>query len=230
VGHDSNRVTPLKDTIGIVSHHREENAVNNFGWLVLVVFALIWILNAFLRSNQEERNTPQRRADGRGPDRSGSRQKSEIEQFLEEVNRRRRQKMEGPPPRVEQPAPMPTPLATRAPRQASGQRAESRRQKPATRTRSIPERQPERPLLAEAVVVVDSPERPALGQAALGQLGPAQDTAAQLVAQATEVKPAPFENLSALLKSPEGLRAAFIMQVVLGAPRCHRPRSSSSHS
>ena len=57
--------------------------MNPFGWLVIVVFVLIWILNSFLRSGEEQKNANRRRNAGGRPEGS-SRRKTEIEEFLEE--------------------------------------------------------------------------------------------------------------------------------------------------
>jgi len=199
--------------------------VNHFGWLVLVVFALIWILNSFLRSGEEDKNANRRRSGGGG---QSGRRKTEIEEFLEEVNRRRRQKTDQAPAAqsAEEAVPMRTPMATRSSRAPTPARPEPRRQKSATRTgRTGVERGTERPVLAEAVVVVNEPARATIGQATLGQLTSVPErpaAAVQLTTMAPEIKAAPLAELTALLMSSEGLRAAMILQEVLGAPRCRR--------
>jgi len=197
--------------------------VNHFGWLVLVVFALIWILNSFLRSGEEDKNANRRRNGGGG---QSGRRKTEIEEFLEEVNRRRRQKTDQPqsPRSAEEAASMRTPMATRSSRSPAPARTEPRRQKAATPrvTRTVSPRELDQPAV-EAVVVVDEPARPTIGQATLGQLTSVPErpaAAVQLTTMAPEIKAAPLAELAALLKSSEGLRAAMILQEVLGPPRC----------
>ena len=75
-------------------------------WILLVVFVLIWVLNTFLRGNEEERKAGGNRAGGAGG-RSGK-ASAEIDRFLEEVNRRRRQNVER---RQAPPSPQPAPVA-----------------------------------------------------------------------------------------------------------------------
>src|SRR5207302_4656284 len=119
-------------------------------------------------SGEEDKNANRRR---NGGGQSG-RRKTEIEEFLEEVNRRRRQKTDQAPAAqsAEETAPLRTPMATRSSRSPTPARPEPRRQKSATRTtRSGVQRESERPVLAEAVVV-DEPARATIGQATLGQL------------------------------------------------------------
>jgi hypothetical protein len=200
--------------------------VNPFGWLVIVVFVLIWILNSFLRSGEEQKNANRRRNAGGRPD-SGSRRKTEIEEFLEEVNRRRRQKTDQATPAAEEAAPsMRTPLATRTTRPATPVRPEQRRQKPAVRpSRTVSQREIEQPVIAEAVVVMEEPPLSTVGQTKLGQLRSVPErpaAAVQLTTMAPEIKAAPLAELTALLKSTEGMRAAMILQEVLGPPRCKR--------
>jgi hypothetical protein len=199
-------------------------AVNPFGWLVIVVFVLIWILNSFLRSGEEQKNANRRRNAGGRPD-GGGRRKTEIEEFLEEVNRRRRQKTDQTSPTAEEAAPsMRTPLATRTTRPTTSVRPEPRRQKPAARpTRTVSQREIEQPVLAEAVVVMEEPPLSTVGQAKLGQLTSVPErpaAAVQLTTMAPEIKAAPLAELTALLTSTEGMRAAMILQEVLGPPRC----------
>src|SRR5947209_20373481 len=95
--------------------------MNPIVWIVIIFFVLIWIVNNFLGSAQEERERASNRrrlgGEGQTPSSGTRRPKTEIEQFLEEVNRRRRQKeMRQAPPAEEQSA-MRTPVATRPVRQ-----------------------------------------------------------------------------------------------------------------
>ena len=203
--------------------------MNHFILLVLVVFAVIWILNQFLRSAQEERTANRRRTpSGQSEGQGSRRQKTEIEQFLEEVNRRRREKTESQqPPQSEASVPMPTPLATRSTRPAGSARPDARRQRSQVKAaRTTPEREA-RAVLTEAVLVAEPRARPSVGQATLGQLTSIQDRPAPpvlLTTMAPEIKAAPLAELTAVLQSTEGMRAAMILQEVLGPPRCQRPR------
>jgi hypothetical protein len=199
--------------------------MNQFGWIVIVVFVGIWIINSFLRNAAQERTTNRQRtgSDGASEGPSTRRPKTEIEQFLEEVNRRRRQK-EGrqTPPREEEQRPLKTPLATRQSRQSAG---ETRRPKPASRGRTVPEREPLRALPVADAVVLATASRPAVGQSTLGRMLPARE-APPAPAPATlsqpELRNAPLNELTALINSTEGMRVAIILQEILGPPRCRR--------
>src|SRR5205823_2797874 len=101
----------------------------HFELVAVVVLVLIWVITHLLRGNDEERNLNRsRRAGGEGQSgRSSRRPPSEIDRFLDEVNRRRRQATERrstePPrekaPLILMPAPRTrTPARTPAPRPA----------------------------------------------------------------------------------------------------------------
>jgi hypothetical protein len=205
--------------------------MNPIVWIVIVVFVLIWIVNNFLRSAQEERERASNRrrlGEGQTPSSGTRRPKTEIEQFLEEVNRRRRQKeMRQAPPAEEQP-PMRTPVATRPVRQPS---SEVRRPRPATRVgRTTPQREPQRPIPVEEVVVVETAARPGVGQSVLGQMAEVVEAApapAPATVTGPEIKAAPLNELTALLRSGEGMRVAMILHEVLGPPRCRRFQAHS---
>ncbi|HEV3118247.1 MAG TPA: hypothetical protein VGY58_14450 [Gemmataceae bacterium] len=203
--------------------------MNPFIWIVIIVFVLIWIVNNFLRSAQEERTANRRRLSGEGQTASqGTRRpKTEIEQFLEEVNRRRRQKDSRQAPAEEQQPPMRTPVATRPARQPAG---EVRRSRPATRPgRTMPEREPQRPMAVEEAVVVETASRPEVGQGTLGQMTPvagAPPAPAPATLVADEIRVTPLNELTTLLRSTEGMRVAMILQEVLAPPRCRRPYRS----
>jgi hypothetical protein len=204
--------------------------MNPFIWIVIIVFVLIWIVNNFLRSAQEERTANRRRlgGDGQTATQGTRRPKTEIEQFLEEVNRRRRQKeTRQSPPAEEEQQPMRTPVAARPARQPA---AEPRRPRPATRVgRTMPEREPQRPVPVEDVVVVDTASRPTVGQNTLGQMTPvvgAPPAPAPATLVADEIRVTPLNELTTLLRSTEGMRVAMILQEVLAPPRCRRPYRS----
>jgi hypothetical protein len=188
----------------------------DWGWLVPIIILLIWIINHVLRGNEEERptnrNRPagnQRQAEGR-PTR---RPTTEIDRFLEEVNRRRRQASERREPPVvrEIPAASAQPVA-RPPRAAT-----TRPPAPPRVVRPAPERVPERPPVVEAVVVeaVAAPPAPR-------QLEPSPQV---LMPGSTVSAPsAAMERLTALLESSESLRTAIILHEIFGPPRCQRHR------
>ena len=82
----------------------------------------------------------------------------------------------------------------------------------------------------EEVVVVATSARPAVGQATLGQgtlgqmarAGEAPPVPAPATLSGLELRATPLDELTALIKSPEGMRVAMILQEILGTPRCRR--------
>src|SRR5207244_12770963 len=134
-------------------------------WLVPVIILLIWIINHFLRGNEDDR--PARRArtaERQGEGRPARRSTSEIDRFLDEVNRRRRQQAERrqQPASPQEPATA-TPTTTRGTQSAGQTRSQPGRAVVSSRViRSPGERARERVLQAEPVVLMEVlPTKPA---------------------------------------------------------------------
>jgi hypothetical protein len=180
-------------------------------WLIPVILIIIWVVNSFLRGNEEERNKNRQRPTPRG-DRPPSeptarRSTSDIDRFLEEVNRRRRQAAER----------RPTP--------------EPPRQRPPSRPPSAPppRRQPtsrpvERIPTAEVIPVVEAVATAVAARppALTAQPAATAQPTPGAVNASVPVVPAPMQQLMGLLASPENLRTAILLREVLGPPRCRR--------
>jgi hypothetical protein len=197
-------------------------------WLVPIIVLLIWFVTNVLRGAEEER-TSRRTPPFPGGERPGGgrpsrRPASDIDRFLDEVNRRRRQAMERrPPPRQERlppPLEVPTALAgTRSPARPGGARPGM----PAPAPRPVLERRPERGESAESLIVEVVPASPTPRPEA----GPIQPAAALPSTRSTLANPPPAvppaqAQLTALLQSPDSLCAAFMLREILDRPLCRR--------
>src|SRR5437867_834804 len=96
---------------------------------IMVVAEMVWILSSLFRGSEEERRGPGQRPGSRRGDSPAARQRpasSNVDRFLEEINRRRREAAErqvGVPARR---------LATPAPAARTPPSAESRRLRPSS--------------------------------------------------------------------------------------------------
>jgi hypothetical protein len=189
-------------------------------WVVPVIAVVLWILSSVIRAPEEPpRNLPRRRLPDGRPAGEPARPSSEVERFLEEINRLRKRASEEqktaeareeepraePPPR---PRPEPPPTPRRIPRRPPTVVAPPRRvvvETPPT---------PVAPPPSVALPVVEGLE--IIGVASpLSAAKPAQRLAAPAVAPAVA-------QLRALLTSPQNLQTAVLLQEVLGQPRCRR--------
>lgn len=182
-------------------------------WFMLIIPAIaigIWAFrNVMERSNEANRTLPPPgRPAGQRP-RSAT---AEIDRFLEEVNRRRQlqQQRQTQSRRTEEPVTVEAVEVAPPPRA----RPVSSRQRPlAPAAMRRPRIQPE---------IVAAPAQPALAEAA-----PALPT---LTPDAVPAEAAPSRpvaqhllQLRQLMRTRAGLRTAFILNEVLGSPRCRRP-------
>ena len=204
-------------------------------WLIILIPVAVSILSLLFRSSKDEprrndrpRPNPQ---DGPGPGRPPRRSVSDIDQFLEEINRRRREAAE----RQSAQRPAPAPPA----------RTPSRQGPPPTRPSPPPaQRFPPvevvarpQPRVVEAVAVVE--ERKAPGAQPLPSRAPATSGTETFVPSAvTEVRmavaitsPAPvgrtkvspvLAELLPLLRDRKSLRSAFLLKEIFGRPLCQR--------
>ena len=114
-------------------------------WLIPLIMIIVWIVSSFARSgdNDKSKNRQQRTVRGERPatEKTWQRPSSEIDRFLEEVNRRRRQAGDRRPTAEEPPRPLPASLSrsqqATAPRQApspprSTDRGKSANKRPAS--------------------------------------------------------------------------------------------------
>ncbi len=203
-------------------------------WEVLVpiiVMAVFILINVF-RTNDETQRDARRRAQGAAPP---NRPPSEVERFLEEINKLKQRAEEKKraagedTPRAAPPVVMPTP--TPAPRIEAPVRPRPPRPvvTPPPR-RPLPESPRVRPPL-EVVATPVAPPPPPLTPAP-----PPVPVVPAVVASVPVLSPPPApmvttvpEKLSpaaaqlrALLRSPQTLRVAVLLHEVLGPPRCKR--------
>src|SRR5947209_20279834 len=84
--------------------------------LIVIISVVMWILSSLFSAKDEEKPEAARRGNGRGPGQRPRSSSGDIDRFLEEMNRRRRQAPERP--RRETPAaarPEPRPVRTKPP-------------------------------------------------------------------------------------------------------------------
>lgn len=181
-----------------------------------VIIVLIWIVNSFLRGNEEEKPGPRRRPLPGNEARPGQvprRPVSDIDRFLEEINRRRRESIERRP----SPAPRetvvlaepiaPPPARSRPPSRPSVPRPAA---KPAPKRPSL--RMTEREPVVEVLPIEEPAPAPPPSAYTFPVTGPSTEPAAGQ------------KSLQDLLRSREGLAAAFLLQEILGPPLCKRHR------
>jgi hypothetical protein len=191
--------------------------------LIPIIFIAVWILSSLLRKAEEENKTDRARRlpGGQGGPRPTRRPMTEIDRFLEEVNRRRqaleRQGTQGTSPKT--PAP-----GGSSPVVVPGPRARSTRQ-PATRvpppppvtirvpSQNVPSRAPElEPILLEVAQPTPSPLPSLLapGSPIMSREPDARDLSAVA------------SQITTLLSAENGLRNAILLHEILGSPRCRQ--------
>ncbi|TMQ35797.1 MAG: hypothetical protein E6K70_00295 [Planctomycetota bacterium] len=185
-------------------------------WILLVVFVLIWVLNTFLRGNEEERKAGGNRAGGAGG-RSGK-ASAEIDRFLEEVNRRRRQNVER---RQAPPSPQPAPVAAPV---ARGNRGSGTRTPPGRSSIGTQRgRRTEERVAAADVVLTAEPAPDAHVAEDAYRIEPVAAPAVTPAQISDDREPSKaLAHLQSLLRSPEGIRNAVLLRVILGEPSCRR--------
>lgn len=209
-------------------------------WGALIIGAVIWIVGQLLRNSaqQEEKRTPaapgpEDRAAGQRRPAPGS---TELDRFLQEVNRRKQNAEQRTRAQTEnRPAVAPSPrssvdapLAARPAGASSPPPVRRRPSRPAAEgpsTRAPQRRAPagDVPVLLEVVPVVEpSPPAPAPLPTVLPAPSPAKAPAFPPT-QGKIASPA-LRQLLAMLGSKNNLRAAILLREVLDPPMCHRRR------
>jgi hypothetical protein len=198
-------------------------------WVIPLIALAVWILTSLIKSQQEEprrRSTtrfppqPQGGEEGTGP--RPRRTSGEVEQFLEEIRRRResgvkpaeveqrpRPVVREAPPVIVVEAPRPRP-APRTPPALPPKRQPPRREEPATPRK--------RPAVTEEVVVARIVSTPPITVAA-----PPPPAASAITLAVSPTAPAARQFLD-LLKNPQSMRVAFLMREILDRPVSRRPR------
>jgi hypothetical protein len=191
--------------------------------VILVLVHIVWnYLRNSERNDNDQLEAAARRA--RQKDRAARLGTSDIDRFLEEVNRRRRQALERRPGPIEpeaRPLRVPPPVRSRVPAKAPRERplVQAPSARPVSRRplrAPLPSAEPA--LVVEVLPVVETPQPKWVPTPQTQQTTPAQ-------APATVSREAPspmFQQLSALLSSEDNLRAALVLQEVLGHPLCLR--------
>jgi hypothetical protein len=187
-------------------------------WVVPVIALVLWILNNLIRSADDKRARNAQRGAELENEQPAEQPKSDVDQFLEEINRMRR-RTEPPrrqePPEVlraeEPPRPSAPPRPVYVPTVVETPRPERPRPRPAQRPRT----QVARPVVPKPgaeildVIPVAAPVAP--------------HKAPTVSAPARQPSPAVIQ-LRSMLRSPGTIQAAIILQEVLGPPRCRRGR------
>jgi FtsZ-interacting cell division protein ZipA len=206
-------------------------------WLLPIIVLFVWIVSSFMRNTENDKsgNRSQRTARGERPTRERGTQRSatDIDRFLEEVNRRRRQAAERPPSRPE-PAKAPVPVR---PQPASSTRPKPGSQRPAPQARPssgrpVPTAQPVKPVpqttaqriaAADAVAILEVlPAASAAPAPSAAEAFPA--TGQQRGVDAASNATAFPGQLITLLQGPQSLATAVILKEIFGQPRCRRRR------
>jgi hypothetical protein len=178
----------------------------HFEWIVPVVVLVVWLLQQLMRGRENEE--PVRPRAG-GPPRE--RNTSDIDRFLQEIDRMRRRSGEGPQaerprppqrPRPDQPAPVP-------------------------RARPVPRPTPPRPAVPvpEVIAVPVTPSGapvPIVVPVSPAQTAPAAPRVSRALGdEGKRLAPGARAALS-LVRSPQSLASAVLLQEILGPPRCRR--------
>jgi hypothetical protein len=189
-------------------------------WLIILIPVGVSILSLLFRTREDPRRGGAFRPNrpGMGGPRPARRSVSDIDQFLEEINRRRREAAErrkatdplavpAPPPPVARPAP---PVPRSKPPRRPDRDVKPPRQRPRI---SEPE-----PVVAEAVPVYEPAPPLSVPQE------PAAIPAAPSTTRPRVLSPAVAQALP-LLRSNQGLRTAIVLQEIFGKPLARRSRS-----
>jgi hypothetical protein len=193
------------------------------GWelVVPVIVVLIYIVGHFLRSGEKEEQRPAVRRNRSSEERTPRRANTDIDRFLDEVNRRRRQAMDRRTGPAEHEA---TPLRVpQRPRPSAGvDRPRRTVSSPVVRTVPIrPTLSAARPVEpVPAVEVIPIIEIPTAMPASPLEMQPI--TASPIPIAPTGTTSAPSPDLGGLLSTPDSLRAAVILQEILGPPVSRR--------
>lgn len=187
-------------------------------WVIPVIALGVWVITQVIRSSNEVKKVPERR--GPQPRRSST---SDIDRFLEEINRRRQQQQQmereqadapvvqpvAPPP------PPPPPVQARPQRQrtSSRQKYPGYAPPPVRRRPATVVVEPVGPRSAAEPIVIAEVIAPEVGSAGLS-FQPVPEIR-------TPKAPRHIEQLRQLL-SRDGLRAAVLLNEILGPPRSKR--------
>jgi hypothetical protein len=195
--------------------------VNWAQWVIPLLVLAVWIITNLLRAgNEYQKQQRRQQAQGNTP---GRRPTGDIDRFLEEIQRRRRDggkkaPVEAPSVPVVQHPPRPVkppPLPRRAERQV--------RVPPLPRTRT-PASQVVAPPIEVVVLEEVKPAEATMGIAE-ANVAPSERAAYRAPTVSAVKTPTPIAKaLIDLLRTREGLQSAMLLQEVIGRPMCKRPR------
>jgi hypothetical protein len=198
--------------------------------LIAAVVQVLWVLTNAMRNNEEKRRQSTSGSEGRSSTPVRSRPPTDVDLFLEKINQRRREAAarQGAQPRPEPVATRPRPSAPRTEptRRPGTPVAVAIPTRPSPGSLRVPVAEPARPeraapvaVLAEEVAVVP------LAQGAPGSVA-ANAAPAEAPTVVMRKRPSPAAtHLATLMRTRQGLRAAFLLQEVLGKPvSMRRPR------
>jgi hypothetical protein len=192
-------------------------------WLVPVLFLLFWIVSSLLQGAEKERarmNRPRPLPGGERPPATPRRPASDIDRFLEEVNRRRRQAAER--------RPVPS-GRDRPPTATVGPAAPVARPRVSTRSTSGRQVVPPSGKISEAVPVTETTAAAeVLAVASVMHAPPLRnfpsaETTPPSSGSSVAGEPAALPPLVELLRAPDNLRTAVILHEIFSPPRCRRP-------
>jgi hypothetical protein len=187
-------------------------------WLLGVIPLVIWIIASLVKTAEEQ--SKQEKPGESLPPGSPPRDQSEVDKFLEEINRMRRRQEEEQREQERSRRTEPLPSPARSPAAA---RMEPMAAPNFERPTPLPEKprlRPVKPRRAEtrhsqpkqpAPIVVAPPAPPPPPPPVMPQLAP------------RPVSPA-IAQIHYMLRSPQSVQAAILLQEVLGPPRCRRRR------
>jgi hypothetical protein len=191
-------------------------------YIVILAAAVLFLSNIF-RGEKENRETKRPR-----PGDQPRSQEANVDRFLEEINRRRREANDRRTARVPPAAPAPPPR-----RQESSQLQSARRTDgvaaETVRLPSVPEFKPyasSRTKIGKPAPSISSPPAPAVAvPLVVTEVEPESSGPAPEAAKITFLAPAAAPaRLMPLLRSPQGLRSAILLQEILAPPLARRPR------
>ena len=190
-------------------------------WLFFIVIFLIWIISTLVRSTQGDREIKRPARPSPENLRAPSRSQTEIERFLEEVNRRRRLAAERRPAE-EVTTQVPMKPVQRRPEAASARPASGRLVTVRPSLRPSTQRVKKEEAIAVAEVVAAEPARASLSIPEVSAVLAAERKPVPAAPPAPESPRVGLLRGLAFLNSPENLRAAWIAREILGPPRCRQ--------